>query len=228
MRNTLWFLFIPLLFVQCGNGEFFGKKEGKIVFDVTFPYEQPSIKMTLYPTEMICYFNGKQQHSVIESAWGMVKSEFIIDHKKKEFHHLLTCMGTKQIMSLNEQQFPVWINQFPAVELIPTDETLVIAGYECKKTIAKFNNDSLPFVDLYSTTELHLDGDNWWNTYAGVEGTLLGYDVEQYGKRMQVRAREIVFEELDPALFQLPTDFISIGAVEMKKTMDGIVNDYLD
>jgi hypothetical protein len=45
---------------------------------------------------------------------------------------------------------------------------------------------------------------------------------------MQVRAREIVFEELDPALFQLPTDFISIGAVEMKKTMDGIVNDYLN
>jgi hypothetical protein len=61
-----------------------------------------------------------------------------------------------------------------------------------------------------------------------VEGTLLGYDVEQYGKRMQVRAREVVFEEVDPALFQLPAGFNPIGAIEMKKTMDGIVNDYLD
>jgi len=184
--------------------------------------------MALYPTEMICYFNGKQQHSIIESAWGMVKSEFIIDHKNKEFHHLLTSMGTKQIMSLNEQQFPVWINQFPSVELIPTDETLVIAGYECKKTIAKFNNDSLPFVDLYSTTKLNLDGDNWWNTYAGVEGTLLGYDIEQYGRRMQVRAREVIFQKTTAEDFQIPNSYTTISAGEMKAKLDEIVKDYLD
>ncbi|MFM7770676.1 MAG: hypothetical protein ACKO8Q_08985, partial [Bacteroidota bacterium] len=91
-----------------------------------------------------------------------------------------------------------------------------------------FNNDSLPSVDLYSTTKLDLDGDNWWNTYAGIEGTLLGYDVEQYGKRMQVRAKEIVFEEVDKSEFELPADFQKVDPAQMKQIMDGIVHDYLN
>jgi hypothetical protein len=228
MRNLLILILLASLAWGCGPGSFFGKKQGRIVFDVSFPYEEPSIKMSLYPSEMICYFNGNKQHSVIESAWGIVKSEFIIDHKTKEFHHLLTSMGSKHMMSLNESSFPLWIQQFPTVKLVPTEEKLTIAGYECIKTIALFNNDSLPSVDLYSTNKLDLDGDNWWNTYAGIEGTLLGYDVEQYGKRMQVRAKEIVFEEVDKSEFELPADFQKVDPAQMKQIMDGIVHDYLN
>ncbi len=215
-------------FISCNNIPYFGHQEGKIIFDVTFPYESSDIKLALFPSKMTCIFDGEHQHTRIESAYGIVRSEFIIDHEKKEFNHLVACFGSDYVMHLNEGEFNEWIKQFPSVQLEPTEETMMIAGYECKKTIAYFKSDSLPSVELYSTTKLDLDGKNWWNTYAGVEGTLLGYDIEQYGRRMQVRANEVVFQKTTPEDFQVPSSYTPISASEMKAKLDEIVKDYLD
>jgi hypothetical protein len=221
--------FISIVCLQsCNNIPYFGHQEGKIIYDVTFPYESNDIKLALFPSEMTCIFDGDHQHTRIESAYGIVKSEFIIDHKKKEFNHLVACFGSDYVMQLNEGEYNEWIKQFPSVRLETTEETMMIAGYECKKTIAYFKSDSLPSVDLYSTTKLDLDGDNWWNTYAGVEGTLLGYDIEQYGRRMQVRAREVIFQKTSQEDFQIPSSYTPISASEMKAKLDEIVKDYLD
>jgi hypothetical protein len=217
-----------VVFQSCDNIPYFGHQEGKIIYDVTFPYETNDIKLALFPSEMTCIFDGDHQHTKIESAYGIVKSEFIIDHEKKEFNHLVACFGSDYVMHLNEGEFNEWIKQFPSVRLEETEETMMIAGYECKKTIAYFKSDSLPSVELYSTTKLNLDGNNWWNTYTGVEGTLLGYDIEQYGRRMQVRAREVVFQKTSPEDFQIPTSYTPISAGEMKSKLDEIVKDYLD
>ena len=217
-----------VVFQSCDNIPYFGHQEGKIIYDVTFPYETNDIKLALFPSEMTCVFDGDHQHTKIESAYGIVKSEFIIDHEKKEFNHLVACFGSDYVMHLNEGEFNEWIKQFPSVRLEPTEETMTIAGYECKKTIAYFKSDSLPSVELYSTTKLDLDGNNWWNTYAGVEGTLLGYDIEQYGRRMQVRAREVIFQKTSPEDFQVPSSYTPISAGEMKAKLTEIVKDYLD
>jgi len=230
MNNSIFAVAFLSVFnlISCNNLPYFGHQEGKIIFDVTFPYESNDIKLALFPSEMICIFDGEREHTRIESAYGIVKSEFIIDHKKKEFNHLVACFGSDYVMHLNEGEFNEWIKQFPAVRLEPTEETMMIAGYECKKTIAYFKSDSLPSVDLYSTTKLDLDGNNWWNTYAGVEGTLLGYDIEQYGRRMQVRSREVIFQKTSPEDFQVPSSYTPISAGEMKAKLDEIVKDYLD
>jgi hypothetical protein len=221
--------FISIVCLQsCNNIPYFGHQEGKIIYDVSFPYESNDIKLALFPSEMTCIFDGEHQHTLIESAYGIVKSEFIIDHEKKEFNHLVACFGSDYVMHLNEGEYNEWIKQFPSVRLETTEETMMIAGYECKKTIAYFKSDSLPSVDLYSTTKLDLDGNNWWNTYAGVEGTLLGYDIEQYGRRMQVRAREVIFQKTNPDDFQIPSSYTPISAGEMKAKLDEIVKDYLD
>jgi hypothetical protein len=221
--------FISIVCLQsCNNIPYFGHQEGKIIYDVSFPYESNDIKLALFPSEMTCIFDGEHQHTLIESAYGIVKSEFIIDHEKKEFNHLVACFGSDYAMHLNEGEYNEWIKQFPSVRLEPTEETMMIAGYECKKTIAYFKSDSLPSVELYSTTKLDLDGNNWWNTYAGVEGTLLGYDIEQYGRRMQVRAREVIFQKTTPEDFQIPSSYTPISAGEMKAKLDEIVKDYLD
>jgi hypothetical protein len=221
-------LFSAFVFQSCNNIPYFGHQEGKIIYDVAFPYESIDIKLALFPSEMTCIFDGEHQHTRIESAYGIVKSEFIIDHKKKEFNHLLACFGSDYVMHLNEGEYNEWIKQFPSVRLEATEETMMIAGYECKKTIAYFKSDSLPSVDLYSTTKLDLDGNNWWNTYAGVEGTLLGYDIEQYGRRMQVRAREVIFQKTSQEDFLIPSSYTPISASEMKAKLDEIVKDYLD
>ena len=118
------------IFQSCNNVPYFGHQEGKIIYDVTFPYESNDIKLALFPSEMTCIFDGEHQHTLIESAYGIVKSEFIIDHKKREFNHLLACFGSDYVMHLNEGEYNEWIKQFPSVRLEATKETMMIAGNE--------------------------------------------------------------------------------------------------
>ena len=91
-----------LTFHSCDNIPYFGHQEGKIIYDVSFPYESNDVKIALFPSEMTCIFDGAHEHTRIESAYGIVKSEFIIDHEKKEFNHLVACFGSDYVMHLNE------------------------------------------------------------------------------------------------------------------------------
>jgi hypothetical protein len=72
------------IFHSCNNVPFFGHQEGKIIYDVTFPYELNDIKLALFPSEITCIFDGEHQHTPIESGYGIVKSELIIDQQHHE------------------------------------------------------------------------------------------------------------------------------------------------
>jgi hypothetical protein len=70
-------LFSTVVFQSCNNIPYFGHQEGKIVYDVTFPYEPIDIKLALFPSEMTCIFDGEHQHTRIESAYGIVNPSLL-------------------------------------------------------------------------------------------------------------------------------------------------------
>jgi hypothetical protein len=97
------------------------------------------------------------------------------------------------------------------------------------KTIAHLRNDSVPAIDLYFTTALDLENDgNWWNQFTGVEGFLMGYDVEQYGKRMRLRAREIRYGPVSNDRFEVPADYLEITPEEMREKIRGMMADFMN
>ena len=53
-----------VVFQSCNNIPYFGHQEGKIIYDVTFPYETNDIKLALFPSEMTCIFDGERQHTL--------------------------------------------------------------------------------------------------------------------------------------------------------------------
>jgi GLPGLI family protein len=217
-----------LLISSCSNNPILnGKKEGVIYYDVTFPYEGNSLMLELFPKELVLEFKGKKMHSSIKSSYGVVATDFIIDHKEKSIVQMLKSFSERSVMSLKGDLVSKWLHQYPTVRIEYTNETDSIAGYLCKKAVAYFQNDSLPSVDLFYTKELDIEQSNWWNQFRGLEGFLMGYDIEQYGKRMRLRAREVSFQQVADDKFVVPSNYVTTDLEGMNMQLDKLVAEFM-
>jgi hypothetical protein len=201
--------------------------EGRIVYDVTFPFEANTIMMDLFPKEMTFHFKGNMMHGEVKSSYEMLTSDFVIDNNNMSMTQMLKNMGERYALNLEGDDVAEWLKQYPELRLEQTSETVNIAGYVCNKTLAHFENDSLPVIELYHTKGMGIDNRNWWNQFGGIEGFLLGYDIQQYGKRMRMRAREVHFEQVDDKQFQIPANYKRVDMQEMNKQLMAVVEEFI-
>jgi hypothetical protein len=233
LMRKLYKLLLALLCstgLSCAETSFFKKKdEGVIIYDVTFPFEENSLLMELYPREMVFEFKDEKYHTTLKSSYGVIATEFIIDNDKGEFIQMLKSFSDRTFIRIDKEAMPAWLAQYPSVNLEKTGQSDSLAGTFCMKTIAHLRNDSVPAIDLYFTTALDLENDgNWWNQFTGVEGFLMGYDVEQYGKRMRLRAREIRYGPVSNDRFEVPADYLEITPEEMREKIRGMMADFMN
>lgn len=220
---------MSLLFAASSCNEkktYSGEKEGRIVYDVTYPYEEPSLILDLYPKELNFYFKGDLMNSELKSSYDLISSGLIIDNKRKEYTQLLKNMRDRHAITLDEDETQQWIKQYPTLRMEPTNEVVEIIGRKCNKILAHFPDGKSAPLELYCTKELDLSVDNWWNQYDGVDGFLLGYDIEMYGKRMKVRAREISYEPVSDLKFRVPVNYEEIAPNVMSEKLLAMVTEF--
>jgi len=228
-RTYSLLLLIALGLTGCNPTVFFaGKNEGIIIYDVVFPFEQNSLMMELYPKEMTLEFKKEKMRATLKSAYGVVSSEFIIDHSTGQYVQLLKSFSDKSYTLIKRQNMPAWLAQFPEVTLELTGEEDSIAGYPCQKILAHFLIDSLPPIKLCATDKLNLDQTNWWNQFSEVDGFLLGYEFEQYGKRMRLTAREVRFGPVADERFEIPGDYQELAPDQMQRRIHELLSDFVN
>lgn len=212
------------LFTGCEEGKIpflKNKKEGYIRYEVSFPNET-GLMAQFYPKEMMFYFNENEAHAILASSYNVVTTDFFIGQKDEFFSHYFKSYGDKQVLHMHHQNIHEWLKRYPDVRLEKTKEKMEIAGYSCEKTIAHFLNDSLPIIELYSTTDFGPKDKNWWNKFEGLDGVLMGYEVNLYGKRMKLRAAEVVFGKQDPSVFVRPEGYRSVNFDQMDSSLKAL------
>ncbi|NQX91828.1 MAG: hypothetical protein HRT74_06845 [Flavobacteriales bacterium] len=197
--------------------------QGVIVYDVSFPFLKEKVLLNVFPEEMVVSYKGNQTHGSLKSVGGIVTTEFIANEENRTFSQLLKEFGNRYYMELDQTEVNRYVGTFPEIILESTGETEVVAGYECKKTIATFVQDSVPPVVLYHTDEIGLDHPNWFTQYSDIEGVLLGYEVEQYGMRMKLLARSVEQKEVDESLFDISKNYQRISYEKMEVVIDSLM-----
>ncbi len=198
-------------------------REGVIVYDVTFPYVKNKVLLNVFPEEMTMTFKNDQVHSLLQSLGGIVSTEFIANEKDRTFSQYLKAFQDRYAMNLNEKQVYQYIASLPSMRLEPSGEQDTVAGYLCDKTIAHFNIDSVPPVVLYHTKEIPIRQSNWYTQFKEIDGVLLGYEVEQYGMRMKLRARSVSLQNVNEEVFSSVNDFTAVDPVRMGQVIDSLM-----
>ena len=201
--------------------------EGKIVYEISYPYEAQSIMMDLYPKEMTVAFKENKLHSSIKSEYDMLTTDFIVDNTQKEFAQLLKNMSERSAMKMNKEETIHWFDAMPGYRLEKTNETKIICGYKCYKTIAHPEDSSKPTIDIYATRSIGLDNSNWWNPYGELDGFMMAYDIEQYGICMRMKAKRVCFEKVEPNEFDIPEAYTMTDARTMQGLLTEVVETYV-
>lgn len=193
--------------------------QGIITYDVSFPFNTNELLTYVYPEEMVVAYRGDQITGLLEAMGGVVSNQFIVNNKQKVFDQFLKSTKGKFHITLDSLGIQEMLGDSPGLIMMPTDSTTVIAGINCKLTLAEFMIDSVPPIELWHTDEIDVQDPNWCNQYHALDEFLLGYDIEHLGMRMRVRAREVQLTEVDPSRFDLQKDFKTVNYQGMKEVI---------
>ena len=108
--------------------------------------------------------------------------------------------------------------QFKITEV---DGTKMIAGYKCKKAMAKSIDGKAPDVELYYTNDIKLDDPNWATPFKGIDGVLMQYRISKYGFYMEFTAQKVEPEKVDDQLFIMPADYKIISKQQIDDLYKG-------
>lgn len=197
--------------------------QGVIVYEVSFPFDQDNPYINIFPKEMTFTFKENKIKAKLASFAEVVCSEFIIDNSEKRFEQYFKVFDEKYHMELDEKGVAEMLKHLPNLELRNTAEIDSVAGLICAKSLASFIDRSAQPIILYHTHKIQLDEPNWYNQFSDLKDVLLAYEIEQFGKRMRLEAKEIRYEAVSDSDFVSPSGYSTVSFDEMHGKIEGLV-----
>ncbi|MEX8547030.1 MAG: DUF4412 domain-containing protein [Mucilaginibacter sp.] len=105
-------------------------------------------------------------------------------------------------------------DQEPNFTFTPTSETQTIAGFNCKKVLAK-DSKSGSTSDVWVTNDITVPANNSTKYFANAGGYPVKFTIMQGGQTVQVTLKSIVAEKVKPGTFGIPKDFDRITFQEL-------------
>jgi len=227
MRAIALSFSVALMFAGCSNSpEPHASNEGVIVYEVSFPFDEDNPYINIYPKEMTFTFKGDKVRAKLASFAEVVCSEFIMDNSAKTFSQYFKVFDEKYKMNLNDAEVQEMVAQFPTMNLSSTSEIDSLAGLLCKKSFAHFVDRSIQPITLYHTSAIGISAPNWCNQFSEIQEVLLGYEVEQFGKRMQLTAKEVRYEAVSDEKFNTPQGYEDLSFEEMHSKIADLVSQF--
>jgi len=209
-----------LLWAGCGTTNEKFISEGVIEYDAAV-IDQSNPMAGLAPNKMSIKFKNNKSCAEMSAGMGLFSTSFISNPETKTLTQLVKLLNKKFSLVLNEEQLKKENASYP-FEVTPTNETKLIAGYNCSKAHVKFKDDSAPEFDIYYTKELDIQNPNFANPFHMVDAVLMEYQMKKFGLEMKFTVKNIKKELIEDAVFDLPDDYKSISQQEMNDLFEGL------
>jgi hypothetical protein len=194
--------------------------EGEIVYSATV-IDQSNPMATMAPNKMTVRFKANKSCAEMSAGMGLFSTSFISDPEKKSVTQLVKILNKKFLSTLDENAINKDNQHFP-IDLIPTNETKIIAGYKCLKAhVIPKDKANVPF-DIYYTKELNIKNPNFTNPFYMIDGVLMEYQLKKFGLEMKFVAQSVANDVVDDKCFQVPHDYKKVTEKEMKAIFDDL------
>jgi hypothetical protein len=188
--------------------------EGEIEFDA-IAMDKDNPMASLAPDKMTIKFKDDKICFEMNAGMGLFTTSFISDPPKKSITQLVKFLNKKFMLTQTTEDV-IKENQSCGIEVIPTKETKLIAGYLCKKVKIKPRNKNETEYAIYYTDELDVKKPNFINCYNMIDGVLMEYQMKKFGLEMKFTAQKVKSIEIDSKVFEIPPDYKKISEKEMK------------
>jgi hypothetical protein len=112
------------------------------------------------------------------------------------------------------------MSKLPSFTFTPTTETKQIAGYKCKKVVAKDTKSNTSF-DAWVTTDIAAPASAFSTLYAKVGGFPVQFTVSQMGRNVTNTLKSISDAKVPAGTFGIPAGFDKITLTELSAMSGG-------
>ncbi len=212
---SLCCLFITLTWTACKHEDEKFISEGSIEFSATVVDKSNSMA-SMAPSKMTIRFKKNKSCVEMSAGMGLFNTQFVSNPETHTLLQLVKLLNKKFWLMEDEAQLKKEIEDYK-IEIKPTNETKIIAGYNCKKSVVHYTDDSSPDFDIYYTNELNIQNPNFANPFHTVDGVLMEYQMKKFGLEMKFEAKKVTKETIEDATFQVPDDYKKISQKEMNE-----------
>ncbi len=193
--------------------------EGTIQYKVTVSgISDPQTQVMMQNMVMNIYI--KNEKLITEMDMGIIKTKTIMESPNK-YVTLMDLMGQKIKYTSDKKQFEDKKLKDEKYDVIVTDETKIIAGYNCKKAIIK-TKDGKSFFAYYTNEISKEDKTNFLSPYGKIDGLLMEYSMEQKGNTMTMLCTSIEFNPISDGFFIIPESGYTEMSADQIKKMGGL------
>ena len=218
MKNRLFFTFLTftylLFLISCGPPVDEGFiSQGIINFDAeVLNTDSPMASMA--PSTMVYKFKDNKSSVEMSAGMGLLKTSFISDPEKITFTQLVKLMDNKYSNVLDNDGIKKE-NELFNLEITPTNETKMIAGYKCKKANVHYKGGDPADYDVYYTNGLNIKNANFASPYFTLDGVLMEFKIKKFGLEIKFTATSVQKEEIENTTFDTPNEYKKISPEEM-------------
>jgi hypothetical protein len=210
------------VFFSCNASKSSGPTEGIIEYEIkVLDNKNPILTTDLLPGTMVTRFKNDCMSQELSAGMGMFSTTFVSNLEKKSVFQTLQMLGKKYSCVADSIQLVDIINKEPLLnfELVPGEK--IIAGYTCKKAIAKYADGSKPPIEVYYTEEIAVKDPNFYFNYHQIKGVLMEFIVTRYMIEMRLTAKTVKNEAVADSYFNLDSSSKIVSLEEMNSYFTG-------
>lgn len=176
--------------------------EGTLTYNISIQTgsNEPRMADMLDGATTTIYLKGSQSRSELVSGLGSEVT--IYDSKKGTGVILKDYSGQKLMITLSNADWDKKNSKYQGISFETTNETQEIAGYNCKKAIARLTDGS-SFV-VYYTPELEIADKDYDSQFKNLPGLALQYEWQAGKMKFKYTLSKINFDVVSPSKFDIP------------------------
>lgn len=213
-------LLIILFWVGCQPTDEKFISEGTIEYAASV-VDQSNPMANMAPSKMTIKFKNNKSCAEMSAGMGLFSTSFISDPEKKSLIQLVKLLNKKFSLIMNEADLKKE-NELFNIEIIPSKQTKIIAGYKCEKATVHYKAGDFTDFDIFYTKDLNIKNSNFANPFYMIDGVLMEYQMTKFGLEMKFIATCVKKEDIDDCVFQLPDDYKQISKDEMNTMLLGL------
>lgn len=212
-----------LLFLLAGcNHSLFHSRiaEGTIEYKIVV-LDSANAMAKFAPDKMTVKFKKNKSYAELVAGMGLFETSFINDEPDKKITQMVRMLNKKWAYIADTAAVNKELTHDVQFDITKTGETKIIAGYKCKKAIAKARDGKTPDIELYYTDDIKLENPNWATPFRSIDGVLMQYRISKYGFYMEFTAEKVEPEKIDDNVFKLPADYKMISKQQIDELYKG-------
>jgi GLPGLI family protein len=216
--------FAVVLSMSCSHVPREGRiTSGRIDYNITYLNNNLDDKtMELLPKHMKLFFDENQALNNIEGFLGFYKLDAITDFHTRKCSTILKVFDKNYLFKGRRDEMMCCFDSMEDMKITETNETKIIAGFECRKAIVFLPSTGKQF-DIYYTDKIELRRPNSTNPYKKINGVLMEFELNLLYVKMRFTADKFQAQSVNPSKSALPKNIRDINRDQMTQLLNKLM-----